>query len=313
MLRTAAIVFACLVAAAPAARAAQYVRMDTIRGDITLELYDDVAPGTVANFMNYVNDGDYVDSIIHRSEPGFVIQGGGYAFYPDDQGVDYFWYVPTDPWIVNEFDVSNTYGTIAMAKVGPQYDGEDNLIPGTGPDSATSQWFFNLADNLGLDVDNGGYTVFGRVIDGIAVVEDIASLPIWDASSITPAFGSLPMIDYVNGQPITAENLVMIYAVAPVATFRGDADLDGDVDLTDLSVLAFHWDTATGASWRDGDFDGDGDVDLTDLSALAFNWDQGTTAPAAVPEPAGLALLAAAAVLGLRRRRKTTCLRHVGR
>lgn len=80
------------------------------------------------------------------------------------------------------------------------------------------------------------------------MVEDIASLPIWDASSITSAFGSLPMIDYVNGQPITAENLVMIYSVDPVATFRGDADLDGDVDLADLSVLAFNWDTATGAS-----------------------------------------------------------------
>lgn len=124
MLRTAAIVFACLVAAACATQAAQYVRINTIRGDITLELYDDVAPGTVANFMNYVTDGDYVDSIIHRSVPGFVIQGGGFAFYPDEGGTDSFWYVPSDPPIGNEFNVSNTYGTIAMAKVAAQYDGE---------------------------------------------------------------------------------------------------------------------------------------------------------------------------------------------
>ncbi|BAZ45605.1 hypothetical protein NIES4102_26310 [Chondrocystis sp. NIES-4102] len=141
------------------------------------------APETVNNFLNYVNDGDYVNSIIHRSIPGFVIQGGGFTF--KNLMVDL---VPTDPPIVNEFNSqrSNTRGTIAMAKVG------------NDPNSATSQWFFNLADNsANLDNQNGGFTVFGEVLSqgDLAPIDAIASLPVEDASSFLnqPALTDVPV------------------------------------------------------------------------------------------------------------------------
>jgi len=85
-------------------------------------------------------------------------------------------------------------------------------------------------------------------------------------------------------------------------TYYGDADLDADVDLADLSILAFHW-GASGAEWRDGDFDGTGSVNLADLSALAFYWGS-AVAPPAIPEPGTLSLLALAAGAVLKRRRR---------
>jgi peptidyl-prolyl cis-trans isomerase A (cyclophilin A) len=103
-------------------------------GEVEIELFDEAAPETVANFLNYVNDGDYAKSFIHRSVTGFVVQGGGYSFI-DGTAVA----IPTDPPVINEPGISNLRGTIAMAKLGGD------------PNSATSQWFFNLADNSGLD------------------------------------------------------------------------------------------------------------------------------------------------------------------
>ncbi len=96
---------------------------------------------TVANFLRYAGRGDYnTNGIIHRSAPGFVIQGGGYAYEDVTSPFGlyrYFFHIPKDPPIQNEFSPSrsNVRGTIAMAK-----------LPGN-PDSATSEWFFNLADN----------------------------------------------------------------------------------------------------------------------------------------------------------------------
>ena len=146
------------------------VRMQTDLGAIDIEMFDTVAPQTVANFMNYVNDGDYDGTFFHRSIPGFVVQGGGFiANTPDgsilsaDAGASH---IPTDPPVVNEFNLSNLRGTIAMAKV----DGD--------PDSATSEWFFNLDDNsANLDVQNDGFTVFAQVLnEGMDVVDAIAAL-----------------------------------------------------------------------------------------------------------------------------------------
>ena len=137
------------------------------------------APLTVENFLNYVNDGDYVNSIIHRSVPGFIIQGGGFTV--EQLEVEE---VPADPPVVNEFssERSNLRGTIAMAKL------DDD------PDSATSQWFFNLNDNSeNLDNQNGGFTVFGEVLSeaDLAPVDAIANLPILQGN---PPFGDLPVI-----------------------------------------------------------------------------------------------------------------------
>jgi peptidyl-prolyl cis-trans isomerase A (cyclophilin A) len=140
------------------------------------------APQTVRNFQNYVNDGDYVNSFIHRSVPGFVVQGGGFTL--DNAGI--VGTVPTDAPVQNEFSAarSNVRGTIAMAKLG------------SNPDSATSQWFFNLADNAAnLNNQNGGFTVFGELQStaDLAVVDAIAALPVFNASGLNPAFTNLPL------------------------------------------------------------------------------------------------------------------------
>lgn len=168
------------------------VIVQTALGDIEIELFDTQAPQTVANFLNYVTDGDYTDTFIHRSVPGFVIQGGGFTFI---DGVTAS--VPSDPPVVNEPGISNVRGTIAMAK-----------FP-NDPDSATSEWFINLADNSGnLDNQNGGFTVFGQVTgNGMDVIDTIAALPVWNAGS---PFTDLPLIDYPGGVPITADHLVML-------------------------------------------------------------------------------------------------------
>lgn len=150
------------------------------------------APVSVANFLNYVNDGDYVNSIIHRSVPDFIVQGGGFTV--EEFQVEE---IPTDPPIVNEFspERSNLRGTIAFAKLGGD------------PDSATSQWFFNLGDNsANLDTQNGGFTVFGEVLSeaDLAPVDAIANLPIFDGNGFfnQSAFTDLPLIVEDPDNPI---------------------------------------------------------------------------------------------------------------
>ena len=111
---------------------ADIVAMESSSGTLLLEMLPNSAPNTVANFLNYVSDGDYQDSIIHRSVPGFVIQGGGFTTdSPTLTSTSQLSSVPTDGPVINEFDVSNTRGTVAMAKLGGD------------PNSATSQWFEN--------------------------------------------------------------------------------------------------------------------------------------------------------------------------
>ena len=148
---------------------ATIVEMQTNEGNIDIQLYDTAAPKTVANFLSYVIKGDYNNSFIHRSVPGFVIQGGGYS-WSNTTGAAI---IPTEPPVVNEFKQSNVRGTIAMAKIGGQ------------PNSATDQWFFNLADNsANLDGQNGGFTVFGQVINnGMQVVDKIAGLSVVNGCS----------------------------------------------------------------------------------------------------------------------------------
>ncbi|MCB1689546.1 MAG: peptidyl-prolyl cis-trans isomerase [Halioglobus sp.] len=136
------------------------VVIKTSDGDITLQLFADKAPVTVANFLSYVDSGFYKDTIFHRVIPNFMIQGGGFS--PDLKEKE-----TGDP-IVNESKnrLHNTRGTIAMART-------------NDPDSATAQFYINQRSNLNLDWAPGkdGYTVFGEVIQGMDIVDFIATTP----------------------------------------------------------------------------------------------------------------------------------------
>jgi len=135
------------------------VRLTTSLGDIVIRLFPDEAPITTDNFLQYVTDDFYDGTVFHRVVPDFVVQGGGFLPNGDQpEGL-------RDP-IQNEFDParSNVRGTVAMAK-----------LP-NDPDSATSQFFFNLSDDnaANLDNQNGGFTVFAEVVEGQDVIDQIA-------------------------------------------------------------------------------------------------------------------------------------------
>ena len=216
----------------PGIAMAKTVLIETPLGDIEIELLEEDAPKTVANFLNYIENNRYDKTFIHRNMQGFVIQGGGFTFV--DGGASG---VETFPPVENEFKVSNTRGTLAMAKLSDQ------------PDSATSQWFINLVDNSSnLDNQNGGFTVFARVIgDGMDVVDAISALPTWNASSVLgSAFTDLPLIDFLNNAPIAEENMVMTAVsekpeVVPFVMNAGlnDAWYDPDTDGQGFFITVF--------------------------------------------------------------------------
>ncbi len=139
------------------------VIIKTSMGDIQLELFMDKAPITVKNFLNYTDSGFFTNTLFHRVIPGFMIQGGGFTPGMVQK--------QTDPSIKNEAGngLSNTRGTIAMART--------SVV-----DSATSQFFINVADNTFLDHKNNttegfGYCVFGKVTKGMDVVDQIVNVP----------------------------------------------------------------------------------------------------------------------------------------
>ena len=195
------------------------VRFRTNLGSIDVELLPGSAPLTVANFLGYVRRGDYNNSFIHRSVTNFVFQGGGYIF--NDPNVNT---VPQQPPVINEFHLSNIRGTLAMAKLSGD------------PNSATNQWFFNTVDNsANLDTQNGGFTVFGRVLNtrSLTVMDRIAAVPIYNFGS---PFESLPLINYTSGN-VSNENLVTVYSIVELTNnVIGVMDFDGD-GAADLSVF----------------------------------------------------------------------------
>jgi cyclophilin family peptidyl-prolyl cis-trans isomerase len=136
------------------------VALHTNRGEITLELYPDKAPLTVANFIAYAKSGFYDGTIFHRVIKDFMIQGGGFNENMQEKRT-------RDP-ILNESNngLNNLRWTVAMARM-------------NNPDSAAAQFFINLKMNTILDYENGkeGYTVFGKVIDGQYVVKSISLVP----------------------------------------------------------------------------------------------------------------------------------------
>ena len=156
----------CAVAAGltlPLSSWAQKVRLSTSMGDIVLQLDAEKAPRTVANFVQYVQAGHYAGTVFHRVIDGFMIQGGGMS--PDMQEKPTRAPIPLE----SRSGLSNVRGTVAMART---------MIP----DSATAQFFINIGDNVRLDAvnsaDGNGYAVFGKVIEGMDVVDRIKAMPV---------------------------------------------------------------------------------------------------------------------------------------
>jgi peptidyl-prolyl cis-trans isomerase B (cyclophilin B) len=150
-------------ASARAERSHPLVKLETSMGDVTLELYPDKAPDTVANFLEYVKAGFFNGTVFHRVINGFMVQGGGLDAQMNKK--------PTRAPIKNEADngLTNDAYTVAMARTGD-------------PNSATAQFFINVANNKFLNhtaktPQGWGYTVFGKVVKGTEVVDKIKAVP----------------------------------------------------------------------------------------------------------------------------------------
>jgi cyclophilin family peptidyl-prolyl cis-trans isomerase len=165
-------------------------------GDVEVELYDQDKPQTVQNFIRYVQSGAYQNEFSHRLVPSFVLQGGGFTITNRGTTNATILAIPSFGPITNEFGVgrhfSNAYGTIAMAKLG----GDTN--------SATSQWFFNLANNSFLDAadTNNLFVVFGHVVRGTNVLNIFDRFQYYDGTQTSnlvyqaeaPPFDTLPLL-----------------------------------------------------------------------------------------------------------------------
>ncbi len=166
----AAWIFACSgLASADTVPENDIVRFVTSAGDIYVDLFNQVTPKTIGKFLDYLDE--YQDSIIHRAPANFVVQGGGYktADFLKNPLPHSPTPLPFTSTIDNEFQISNTSGTIAMAQSGT-------------PDSATTQWFFNTVNNTGLDGQK--FTVFGQVISGMSFINTIQNPTVYTPSTV---------------------------------------------------------------------------------------------------------------------------------
>jgi len=164
------------------------VELRTSEGPVTIELYQDKAPKSVANFLAYVRSGHYQGTIFHRVIDGFMVQGGGFDAAMQQK--------PTGAPIENEAKngLKNAVGTLAMART-------------SNPHSATAQFFINVADNRFLDYpgsDGWGYAVFGKVTQGYDVVEKITRVPTTNVGGH----------QNVPAQPVIIESVRVIEATA---------------------------------------------------------------------------------------------------
>lgn len=201
------------------------VQFQTVMGNIEVNLFDKTTPETVKNFLAYVNSGAYANTLIHRSvtikntdgsKKSFVIQGGGYT-YPDKLPL---MAVASKGNVINEPVYSNLRGTIAMAKL----DGQ--------PNSASSQWFFNLHnDNVAsLDPNLGGsqgYTVFGQVTEAsLPILDSIIAVNTFNISSGLTEFPlrNYTLEDYQNNVLVDENNLVLITNVVVLNASPDTAD-----------------------------------------------------------------------------------------
>ena len=212
---------------------ATIVEFQTSEGNIQVNLFDQTTPRTVENFLQYVDEQHYTTSMIHRVAPDFVVQGGGFTFAGD-------WpltRLDVNAAVVNEPIYSNVKGTIAMAKVAGN------------PDSATDQWFFNLANNASnLDLQNEGFTVFGQVIgDGMTVVEKIAGLTLCQ---------DIPMVDY-SSQNCTEQSTPSIdnfVVINQIIIIDSSAVTDADLNPIKNTLLVTEEETETESSSSGGAF-----------------------------------------------------------
>ena len=174
---------AALTLAAPAW--AQKVKLTTSMGDIVIELAPEKSPKTVANFVQYVKAGHYNGVVFHRVIDGFMVQTGGFTADLQEK--------PTRPPIPLESrnGLSNLRGSIAMART-------------SVPDSASAQFFINVGDNLRLDAahaqDGNGYAVFGKVVEGMDIVDKIKTVPV----------GNQAGHQNVPNQPVTIQQATLI-------------------------------------------------------------------------------------------------------
>jgi cyclophilin family peptidyl-prolyl cis-trans isomerase len=220
------------------------LRMQTDLGALNLLLFNSSTTdpvNTVDNFMDYATSGAYDGMFFHRyaeDPPGtpFILQTGGYTFDPAI-GTFFGGGVQAIPVITanlrNEFNRSNTRGTLAMAKVAAQFDVNGNLINGTGPDSADSQWFINLVDNsANLDLQNGGFTVFAAVQgNGMKVFDEMATFGVLATcarfeffAGICGAFRDMPST--VASSTYDNDSLFNIHSIG--FDIDGDGAIDAD-------------------------------------------------------------------------------------
>lgn len=228
-----------------------YAKITTPFGDIYLQFFTANAPLTVANFKSYLATDSSTESqklktydgtFIHRSIPGFVIQGGGFR---PVQGLPE---IEKKAAVLNEFYIANTRGTVAMAKLGPP---EGSPPTESSINSATNQWFISLADNrANLDNQNGGFTAFARVLgDGMNVVDRIAALNRYDLGA---PFDSMPYYNVVSGQTsLTFDNLFPLTSVRAVAASSVPAALKATPVLT-YTLVANNRPSAVKASIKNG-------------------------------------------------------------
>jgi peptidyl-prolyl cis-trans isomerase A (cyclophilin A) len=180
------------------------VLVHTSQGDITLQLFADKSPKSVANFLRYVHEGFYAGTIFHRVIPGYLVQGGLYTKDLQPRR--------THSPVQSEADngLSNLRGTVAVAR-------------GGDPNSGTSQFFINLVDDRRLDyVGNQsgltwGYTVFGKVVKGMDVVDKIAALP---------TRGQGPFAADVPNPPVIIESVNVVGEAVPAASSSTASESD---------------------------------------------------------------------------------------
>ena len=201
----------------------QIAQFDTVLGKFNVELFAGDAPLNVANFLSYVNSGAFANTFVHRSVPGFVIQGGGYKAVSSLDSI-----TRLSP-VALEYKVANTRGTVAMAR-------------SDAANSATSEWFINLVDNTaslrpgGVSVD--GYTVIGRVLGtGMTVADAIAALPsinIVGGATNTP-FSTVPLRNF-NGTSADLSNLVVVNSAVVVPVYPTAASTKAAIEFAVVNL-----------------------------------------------------------------------------